>query len=384
MLKSISLQNYKSFGRRVTVPLEPITVLVGPNNSGKSSFMSLGRFVANAVAVGGEQAVSLEGGAEYLFRRPPFNDREEVEIAWETDVGSYRISIVLDRLRQVLQRDEEVWHTKNVHERWFADLQDGHVPSIFDSVTCESSYPHPFHGLSKLVRQGQSHEPKLVEIVKPVANARLVKLSPDDLRQDSRVVPNPTLSDTGLGMPSVLALWRGAQPEKSNELDAFIRQCVPEIKSILVKPAPEDGKQRLWIKQQDGQEFDALHVSDGVLCFIALAMLAIDTRPGSLLFVEEPELSVHPQRIHDLVELLREMVYQRQCQFVLATHSRVLIDQFKDQPEAIIRFRRSEDGTTAERVSDIPDLVEALRRSPPGDLVETGLFCAIDGPKTDP
>jgi AAA15 family ATPase/GTPase len=44
MIRSITLQNFKSFGESQTVPLEPITVLVGPNNSGKSNFMSVGRF----------------------------------------------------------------------------------------------------------------------------------------------------------------------------------------------------------------------------------------------------------------------------------------------------------------------------------------------------
>lgn len=382
MLKSISLQNYKSFGRRVTVPLEPITVLVGPNNSGKSSFMSLGRLVANAVSGDVAQVIEMEGGVKYLFHRPPY-DNGDLEIVWETDEGNYSITLTLHSQQQVILRNETIQHISHGEESWTTAFNDNN-PLVFDIASHSNAYPQPFFGLRKLCNPGAPDRPELVEIIKPVTGSRVVKLSPDALRQDSKVVPDPTLSDTGLGMPSVLALWRGAQPEKSDELDAFIRQCVPEIKSILVKPAPEDGKQRLWIKQQDGQEFDALHVSDGVLCFIALAMLAVDARPGSLLFVEEPELSVHPQRIHDLVELLREMVCQRQCQFVLATHSRVLIDQFKDEPEAIIRFRRSEEGTTAERISDIPDLLEALRRSPPGDLVETGLFSAIDAPKTDP
>jgi AAA15 family ATPase/GTPase len=45
MLKSITLQNFKSFGDAQEVPLEPITVLVGPNNSGKSNLLSLGNFI---------------------------------------------------------------------------------------------------------------------------------------------------------------------------------------------------------------------------------------------------------------------------------------------------------------------------------------------------
>lgn len=61
MLTSITLQNFKSFGEAQTVPLEPITVLVGPNNSGKSNFMSVGRFMRNA-QVGLGDAIVIEGG----------------------------------------------------------------------------------------------------------------------------------------------------------------------------------------------------------------------------------------------------------------------------------------------------------------------------------
>ena len=53
MLSSITLQNYRSFGNVQKIPLEPISILVGPNNSGKSNFLSIGEFVRKAVAAPG-------------------------------------------------------------------------------------------------------------------------------------------------------------------------------------------------------------------------------------------------------------------------------------------------------------------------------------------
>ena len=93
-------------------------------------------------------------------------------------------------------------------------------------------------------------------------------------------------------------------------------------------PANVDGFQRLAFRRTDGQEFDAQHISDGVLCFTALAMHAIDAPPGAVIFIEEPEQAIHPRRIHDLVELLRGFVHDRRSQFVIATHSRVQLDNF--------------------------------------------------------
>lgn len=39
MLNSITLRNFKAFGTRTTIPLAPLTILSGPNNSGKSSLL---------------------------------------------------------------------------------------------------------------------------------------------------------------------------------------------------------------------------------------------------------------------------------------------------------------------------------------------------------
>ena len=39
MLREISLENFKPFGSRQTVPLAPITLIYGPNSSGKSSLI---------------------------------------------------------------------------------------------------------------------------------------------------------------------------------------------------------------------------------------------------------------------------------------------------------------------------------------------------------
>lgn len=92
MLTSITLQNFKSFGEEQTIPLRPITVLVGPNNSGKSNLVSLGRFIQNVATGGVSTAVSLEGGWGYLLHRP-FSEEATSRIAWSTTSGSYSGSV---------------------------------------------------------------------------------------------------------------------------------------------------------------------------------------------------------------------------------------------------------------------------------------------------
>lgn len=302
MITSITLENFKSFGERQTVPLQPITVLVGPNNSGKSCFISIGEFITDRFEL-------RTNSSPFLTHRPPQGDGE-INVYWSDGDTS--------------------------PQAWIDLRATGRSTAL------------------------------------PFLKSRVVKLSIDALRSDAPVTPDPKLEPSGANLPAVLGLWRGFDPDRAQRLDEFIRKCLPEIKRVLV--APEQGKQRLWVEQVDGEKFDVHHVSDGVLFFIGLAMNIIDVEPGAILFIEEPEQSLHPRRLFDIVEQLRRSVAEFGCQFVIATHSPVLLNAFRDEPEAIVLFRRGEHGTVVKSLADVPLLVDALRKADPGDLLANGFF----------
>lgn len=370
MIRSITLQNFKSFGARQTVPLEPITVLVGPNNSGKSSFMSVGRFVSNLVVGQGHDALTMEGGSHFLFHRPPIKEGPHtvLHLEWTAESAS----------RYVLHLSKSV---QGYTQTNFEELE---VPSAFFSIQRVNSSHLRLKNGSPVSYANQlapclSYVTALSDvdfnaIWQPLAHSRMVKLSLRALREDSEVVPDPQLTPEGAGLAAVLGLWRGSYPEKVEELESFLQKCLPEVRNALVRPSPTPGHQRLWLRQHDGEEFDAEHLSDGVLCFTALTMHAIEAGPGQIIFIEEPEHSIHPRRLRELVDLLKELTLAKKCQFVIATHSPVLLNAFRDEPEAIVLFRRSDTGTRVSRLQDIPHLRDALTNAPPGDMLESGFF----------
>ncbi len=87
MLNTLVLQSFKSFGSRQTVNLQPISVLVGANNSGKSNLMSVGRLVRTVTTSGWEAALQQEGEAEFLFHQSPAAD-QPLHISWTVDTIS--------------------------------------------------------------------------------------------------------------------------------------------------------------------------------------------------------------------------------------------------------------------------------------------------------
>lgn len=380
MLREIRLQNFMSFGPLTKVPLEPITVIVGPNNSGKSCFLSLQQLVHNVLVGGWHSAVNAAGGLENLVHRPA-SAGDELKIEWDgTDGTSYaaHLRVTKDGVEELAERLLAPG----------AEVRGGVAGNTFQLVrVVKDSLPNgelidrqpglgsPLVGLRRFYR-----DPAFFSSWGGFLDGRLIRLVEERMRRDAQIVSDPALTATGEGMPAVLDAWRAAKDERAAAFDKFVRDCLPEIDDVLLRGAPQPGSKRIWVRQKDGQEFDTAHVSDGVLFFLALAMHAVAAAQGSMLLIEEPERSVHPRRIHEIVDVLRAVVRQRGCQIIMTTHSRVVVDRFRDEPEAIVLFRRGENGTEVRRLVDLPKLMEALdradpyKRADPGDMLENGLF----------
>ena len=64
-IEKITLLNFKSFDK-TEVKLNPFNVLVGPNASGKTQFLSALEFLRDVAKEGLDNAISMQGGMEYL------------------------------------------------------------------------------------------------------------------------------------------------------------------------------------------------------------------------------------------------------------------------------------------------------------------------------
>jgi predicted ATPase len=367
MLTSITLQGFKCFGEAQTIPLRQVTVLCGANNAGKSCFMSLGRLVRRAVRDGGDAAIEREGGARALFYRPAQSD-PSLRIAWRSDEGSYA-TVLAASGSKVIQQDERLEHTERGSAwRWgpapdASGAKDMKPPSTTVPSSSRRKPPlgtPPFAGLRAVIANDSRDLRPFHRVWAPLVCSRDVNLAVASIRQDAEVVPSPRLSGSGAGLAAVLGLWRGAYPDRAEQLHAAVRRCFPEIRHILVRPSPEPALQRLWVEQADGERFDAANLSDGVLCFIALVVHALDAEPQSVLFIEEPERAIHPDHLGALVDVFRRAARERCCQIVLASRSPAVIGAFRGDPESLVLLRRGERGVQALPLSEHAELLSEI------------------------
>src|SRR3989442_14807217 len=64
-IRKIKVSNFKSF-KNLDVELREFNALIGANASGKSNFIQIFTFLRDIVKHGLENAISLQGGTEYL------------------------------------------------------------------------------------------------------------------------------------------------------------------------------------------------------------------------------------------------------------------------------------------------------------------------------
>jgi predicted ATPase len=106
------------------------------------------------------------------------------------------------------------------------------------------------------------------------------------------------------------------------------------------------------------RELPVQDASDGILHSLMLLTAAAGGDEGGLVLFDEPENGLHPAAIRSFIEALRGLSEERGVNFVLATHSPVVLNAFSETPEDVwVAERREgkEGGEFPSRLSDLYD-----------------------------
>ncbi len=111
--------------------------------------------------------------------------------------------------------------------------------------------------------------------------------------------------------------------------------------SVLLVPAllSKDGSHNdvIYIRIGNDEERRIYELGDGMQSLIISTFpIVTETRPGSLFFLEEPDLCMHPSLQRSLMDALREYHRKMGHQFFLTTHSNHLLDLVEDAEVASV------------------------------------------------
>lgn len=412
MLTSLYLENWKSF-EKALLTIDPLTVMIGTNASGKSNALDalsfLNRIAAGSMftaALQGDTGLSaLRGGVEWAVRKPGSNFSLTVTMrAEEATDYEYRIECyVIDKRCELMA--EQLKRIK------FRVNKNGERKSESGRINLISTDYCPADGgptiVARLYNEKRGTPRQLSR-----SNALLFQLVGQKLRQEiqdgvSHVVN--TLRDIFILDP-ISSHMRGFSPlsekiEPDARNIAGVIAALPkgkqiEIESVLTKYAsklPERDIKRvyaetvgkfnadamLYCEEKWNDEIDVLStvdargMSDGTLRFLAI-LTALLTRPkNSLLVIEEVDNGLHPSRAKLLIEVLQTVGGQRGVDVLVTTHNPALLDAMGNRmvPFITVVHRDPLAGTSLlTLLEDIAQLPKLLAHGQIGQLSSEGLI----------
>ena len=139
----------------------------------------------------------------------------------------------------------------------------------------------------------------------------------------------------GEDLAAFLRALRGRDARQFEALERSLKLLMPDVDRIELE-VNDLGEIELRLRE-NGVAIPARVLSEGTLRMLGLLALGAAAEPPSLVGFEEPETGVHPRRIGLIAEFLKTQEIIGQTQYVITTHSPVLLDRLPDRSLFAVR-----------------------------------------------
>jgi predicted ATPase len=362
LFQNITVSNFKSF-RHLDVDLGPFNVVIGANASGKSNFVQIFRFLKDIQQAGLRNAISMQGGVEYL-RNVKVGSGEELKIAFTLSTDDQKLGLVRipkrgyphSKVRQIRVSKLSYSFSLQFNSRGEGfSLTSEQLTQDITVDAFEGEQIEPSCASIVLRRRGNTIAPEYQgsETASRVAREWIEPFLslPASLLGDTMMLQIPLLSFGVIFEPRNIAVYdidpripkqaipitgkSDLEEDGSNlaiVLDRIVsnKQRLKDLYYLITYLLPfveEMGVERLSDKRlllKLKERFYSKHylpasfVSDGTIHVIAL-LVALFMEDGIFCAIEEPERNIHPSLMSRLVELMKDASKKKQV--LVTTHN---------------------------------------------------------------
>jgi predicted ATPase len=160
----------------------------------------------------------------------------------------------------------------------------------------------------------------------------------------------------GETLVSCLYTLRETHPFRFETIEATLRAGFPSFERLNFPPVAAGTLAMTWKDKTSNNPFYMHQLSEGTLRFLWLATLLQSPGLTAVTMIDEPEVSLHPELLSLLAELLREA--SQRTQIIVATHADRLVRFLK--PSDVIAIEMNEDGASEFTWADELDLEKWL------------------------
>ncbi len=357
-LTHLYLENWRNFVQ-VDVALQRRALLVGPNAAGKSNLLDAVRFLRDLVAVGGgfQEAVRRRNGVSKLrsLAARRYSDivarvqvgTDDVPDAWE-----YELRFSQDnRQRPVLARERVLKQGQEILVR--PNDQDHHDPERLTQTYLEQVNANL----------------EFREVADFLSSVRYLHIVPQLIREPDRSIGRANDPYGGDFLEQIAKTPERTRKARLRRILDALKVAVPQMQELELWRDPDKGTPHLRGKYEHWRPQGAWQTeeqfSDGTLRLTGLLWAALDG--GGPLLLEEPELSLHPDVVRYIPQMLARIQSKTSRQVILSTHS---ADLLRDEGIGLDEVLLLLPGTEGTQVRLAASFEEAKR------LLEGGLSLA--------
>lgn len=161
----------------------------------------------------------------------------------------------------------------------------------------------------------------------------------------------------GEDLVSCLYTLRETEPDRFNAIEATLQAGFPDFERLNFPPAATGVLAMTWKDKSSKTPFAMHQLSEGSLRFLWLSALLHSPDLPAVTMIDEPEVSLHPELLSLLADLLREA--SERSQIIVATHADRLV-RFLD-PTEVLTVNLSDEGAACFQWADQMDLASWLQ-----------------------
>jgi len=354
-IKKIRISNFKSF-KNLEIELGEFNVVIGANASGKSNFVEIFKFLRNITNEGLENAISREGGVDYLKNiNIGCSENFLVEIVCLPEGAFGHIPIIAepiygelyDMIYKFIIRFKKGKGRFEIEEEFinkcklsFKEETINQVDAVYSNVNGEAQFD--LKNLSNEVSEETRRHicsffsassiknipPETTLLSNPCFTIGFLKKIFSDIsiydfdpKLPKRAIPmtgKVELEEDGSNLALVLKNVI-EDKDRKRKFDNFIKYLLPFVEDLEIERFAD---RSLFFKLRENyfkdQYLPAFLLSDGTINVTAL-IIALYFEKRVLTIIEEPERNIHPSLISKVIEMMKDASQGKQV--IVTTHN---------------------------------------------------------------
>ena len=375
-VNKITIQGFRRL-RHVEIKTRPFMVMIGANGVGKSSVLDAvallsrsadGRLNQTLNDLGGIVDISSRGSDAGLTFGVAMggDDHAPLDYQFHLQTQGQSYEIACENLTQCHPDSEQSFKhvTSNLNDVQYYHPQEKRL------IKLDWNYNHQESALSQVPKMYK--QPEEVRCILSSTNQyHLVdvgKHAPIKLPQQMKPIHTP--GGNGEDLVAFLYTMRESHRDYYEMIEDSLRAAFPEFEMMNFPPVAAGMLSLTWQEKPFRSPLYMHQLSDGMLRFLWLISLLQSPALSSITMIDEPEVSLHPEQLRFLADLMREA--STRTQMIVATHSDRLIRFL--EPHEVLVLDVDDDGYTTATWGDEFDLEEWLKEYSLDEVWRMGLI----------